>query len=211
MKIIYIEAKNKKESNGEFIDENFIKTLPNEIFLLYSIQFYNQALAMKKALETSGIRVKGFQQVLGCTKLKTQYPILLIGQGRFHALNLAVQNPQNPLIIYDNGSSFVITKKEIQEIEKKRQLSLNKFLHAKNIGILVSTKPGQENLKQAEELQNKINKKYPEKKIFIFISNMINTSEFENFDIDIFINTACPGLARDSSKVINSDDIYQFL
>lgn len=208
---MYIEAKSKNQPSEHPIDENFIKTLPRELFLVYSIQFKGQAETMKKALESKGIKVKGFQQVLGCTKLKTQFPILLISQGRFHALNLAVQNPKYPLIIYSNGSSLAITRKEIEEIQKNKQLMLNKFLHANTIGILVSTKPGQENIKQAEELKNKINKKYPEKKVFIFISSSINISEFENFDIDIFINTACPGLARDSFKIINSDDILAFL
>ena len=39
------------------------------------------------------------------------------------------------------------------------------------------------------------------------LQDNINTSELENFPIDIWINTACPGLALDSSKIIDSSSL----
>lgn len=213
MKILYIETRSKTKPEEYFIDENFIKRLPKQIFLAYSIQFKGQAETMKKALEKQGIRVIGFRQVLGCTKLRVVPPctILLIGQGRFHAFNLAVQNPKHPLIIYSNGSSLAIGKRELDELRKKKQTSLSIFLSSKEIGILVSTKPGQENLKKAELLASKIEKKYPQKKAYIFISNNISMRELENFKIKSWINTACPGIASDNPRIANADDISEFL
>jgi len=210
MKVLYIETKSKTKPEDYFIDPNFIKSLPKEVFLAYSIQFKGQAETMKKALEANNIGVKGFQQVLGCTKLKTPYTIVLIGQGRFHALNLALQN-ERPILLYSNGSSIAVGEREIEEHNKKKSASINLFLHANNIGIIVSTKPGQNRLDEALELEKKISKKYPEKSVFIFLSSSTKTSELENFNLEFWINSACPGLALDSSKIANIDDIINFL
>ena len=209
--ILYIEAlDNKTKPEDYFIDPNFIKNLPKDVFLTYIIQFKGQAETMKKALEANNIRVRGFQSVLGCSELKTPYPILLIGQGRFHALNLAIQN-NKPVIIYSNGSSIAVGRKEIEEHNKKKQAALSQFFMKDKIGILVSTKPGQNRLKEAEALKKKLEKKYSQKKFFIFISNTLNLYETQNFDVPIYINTACPGLALDSPKILNTDDILPFL
>jgi len=211
MKILYIEAKSKAKQEEFFIDENFIKKLPKEIFLSYTIQNKQQAEVMKKALENKGIKLAGFQQVLGCskTRVKEGIPIILIGHGRFHALNLALQNKRQ-IILYSNGSSAVIGEKEIKEHQERLKNSINKFLHSYTLAIIISLKPGQENMKQAKELERIINKKYPEKKVFFFISNNINLSEIENFNIDFWINSACPGLLNDSPKIANIDDVFEF-
>jgi len=206
MKVLYIETR-KKDQNIE-LNKEALKKLPKELLLVYSIQYKSYASGIKKQLESNGFKITGFTQVLGCTKLKPNSPILLIGSGRFHALNLAIQS-EHPIYIYSNG---VINKIEISEIEalkKKKQGSISKFLSAERIGILFSTKPGQYNSK--EEIIEKLMKKYPEKRFFFFISNNINTAEFENFKIDFWLNTACPGLTNDSTKIENIDDVFEKL
>jgi len=212
MKVLYIEAKSKTRPEAYNIDPNFIKTLPKQVFLSYTIQNKGQAEAMKKALEHYNIAVTGFQQILGCSKLKVKegIAIILIGQGRFHALNLALQN-KRPIIQYSNGSSTVVGQKEIEQYKEKLKNSLNLFLHAQDMGIIVSTKPGQEQFKRSQELKKIIEKKYPEKRVVLFISNNINVHEFENFNINFWINSACPGLINDSPKLLNIDDVFDFL
>ena len=204
--ILYIEALSKPIGSQKFfIDPNFIKTLPKEIYLCYTIQNKEQAEAMKKALEKNKIKVRGFSQILGCSKLKTPYTILLIAQGNFHGLNLARQNSR--VIQYSNGSSYTFGEREQQQFEKQKQANYNMFLHANNVAIIVSTKPGQNRLNDARELKIKLEKKYPEKNFYIFISSHINIKEFENFTIDFWINAACPGLINDNPKIGNIDDI----
>jgi len=210
MKVLYIETRSKAKPEDYNIDINFIKHLPKDIFLAYSIQFRGQAEAMKKELERNNIKVHGFRQVLGCTKLKSPYTILLMGQGRFHALNLALQNTR-PILLYSNGSSIAVGKREVDEYNKRKQGALSLFFSSDNTGIIVSAKPGQENLKRALKLKQKIEKKYPEKQVYIFASSMINTREFENFKIGSWINTACPGLANDNARILNIEDILEFL
>ena len=204
MKIIYLETKRKLK---EAINIDTSK-LPKELFLAYSIQYKSTAEELKKQLSQKGIAIKGFKQVLGCTKLKSHYPILLIGSGRFHALNLAIQNKD--VYIY-NSSVVKIEGKELENLKKSKISAINRFLNSSTIGILISTKPGQENLKRAEQLKSIIAKKYPEKQVYLLISNTISLAELENFNLDFFINSACPGLLNDSNKIANIDDIFEFL
>ncbi len=84
------------------------------------------------------------------------------------------------------------------------------FLSTDTVGILVSIKPGQENLKQAIELKKKIEKSgKSDKKAFIFIADIISIEELENFTCKAWINTACPNIIFDSTKIINPDDLYK--
>ena len=79
------------------------------------------------------------------------------------------------------------------------QVKYTKFLHADNIGILVSTKPGQNSYKKAVEIKEKLESKG--KKCFIFVFDTLNSNEMENFPfIDFWINTACPRIADDEDK-----------
>jgi 2-(3-amino-3-carboxypropyl)histidine synthase len=210
MKLIHVEAIHKDSEEHKLPNELNLDFLPKEILLAYSIQYKHTAEELKKKLESKKIKVKGPTQVLGCTNLKSSIPILLVGSGKFHALNLGLRN-NIPVYIYNSGKITELDKKELEMLKARKTAALSKFLYAEKIGIIVSTKPGQENLKQAEGLKKLITKKYPEKTISLFLSNNINLSEFENFPVDFWINTACPGLFYDTSKIINSDDILAFL
>jgi len=205
-KIMYLEAKKKVAKLADsYINKAELETLPKTLLLVYSIQYKTLAEHLKKQLEASGFQIKGFQQVLGCTKLKSQDPILLIGSGRFHALNLARTTKQETYIY--NNSISKISKEEIERFEKHLQGKLTKVLVSDEVGLLVSTKPGQNNLNKAEELKVLLESKG--KKVFLFISNNLNPVEIENFNLPIFVNTACSGLELDNPKIINIDDVLE--
>lgn len=201
MKTLFIESKLKNLELNLPIGE--IKKLPKKLFLAYSIQYKDLAKSVRLLLESNNIKIVKFQQVLGCSKINTKLPILLIGTGRFHAINLYLQAPE--VFVLEGSNIIKILDKEIEQLKIKRKTALMKFLNANKIGILVSTKPGQENMKQAIKLKEKLNKKG--KDAYIFLSNNINITELENFNIESWVNTACPGLALDSNKIVNVDEI----
>ena len=97
----------------------------------------------------------------------------------------------------------------IDEHNKKTLTKQKKFLTAKTLGLLVSSKYGQKqkaihNIREQIEKQNK--------KVYIFETDNINTNEFENFpQVQMWVNTACFGLARDDMRIINLADILEFL
>jgi 2-(3-amino-3-carboxypropyl)histidine synthase len=205
MKTLYIEARKKLKLDKEKLKE-LERMLPNALYVVYSIQYKELAGQVKEELEKTKTRkITGFSQVLGCSELKTTaQAILLIGQGKFHALNLAL-NSGKEVWIFDNYS---INKIEKQEIEKLRNLEKGKYLKllaSNSIGVIVSSKPGQENLNPGFKLKKKLEKKG--KKAYIFLADTINTPELENFPLDVWVNTACPGFSLDSPRVINSSAI----
>ncbi|MDD5193433.1 MAG: diphthamide synthesis protein [Candidatus Nanoarchaeia archaeon] len=201
MKLLYIESKLKNLELNLPINE--IKKLPRRLFLAYSIQYKDLAKSMKILLESNNIKITNFKQVLGCSKIKTKEPVLLIGTGRFHATNLYLQAPE--IYLLENNKIIRVNGEEIERLKIQRKSALMKFLNAEKIGILVSTKLGQENLKQAITLKEKLKKKG--KQAYVFMSNNINIGELENFNIDSWINTACPGLALDSNNIVNIHEI----
>jgi 2-(3-amino-3-carboxypropyl)histidine synthase len=202
MKTLFIEARSKQEFK---IDKSEIRKLPRKLLLLYSIQYKKQAREIKRELEKGRIKIVRFQQVLGCSKInnKQKLPVLLIGSGEFHALNLYLQAPATYIII--GGRVKQVPRADIERLRAYRKSALIKFLKADNLGILVSTKPGQQNLKSAIKLKERLEKEG--KQAFILITNNIEPTQFENFNIDSWINTACPGLAYDNPSIINIDEI----
>lgn len=232
MKTIFIPAKLKSEVNKSKILE-ISKELPKNIAIAYSIQYQDQAKEIKDLLESKH-KITKFIQVLGCSKpelSKNTQAILLIGDGRFHAISLSFET-KLPVYILNRDKLEVISKKDMGILEKKQKASYLKFLNANKVGILISIKPGQQNLKKALNFKKNLNAHKSkisgatksgtapthrtgedfvgDKKAYLFITNNINTSEFENFGLDSWINTACPRLDMDDAKIININKIEQF-
>ena len=198
MKIIHIEARKK----NAFLDTHELDNLSSPIYYIaYSIQYKELAEQVKLHLIKQGKKIVGFTQVLGCSELKSKYPILLVGTGEFHALNLALQDNE----VYILPGLRKLDSQEIDKIKAREKGKYSKFLMSDEVGILVTSKYGQQNLKQAEKFKKNVNKK-----AYIFLSDNINLSELENFKISIFVNTACPGISYDSGKIINLSSIKKF-
>ena len=200
MKTLFIPAKINFELNPKKIQS---LKLPKNIALAYSIQYKDVAEKIKKILSEKH-NVNSFVQVLGCSAPK--FPkktdaVLLISSGRFHAVSLAL-NSNFLVYILESDNLKKISEDEIENLRKKKKSAYLKFLNSEKIGILISTKPGQENLKRAIFLR----KNLKNKNSYLFISNEINIKEFENFDINSWVNTACPRMDFDAS-VINIADL----
>ena len=167
-------------------------------------QYEDIALKIKDFLSKDH-KITSFIQILGCSKpnfSKNTQAVLLITDGKFHGISLALQAKLPIYILYKNKLTK-ISEQDIEILEKKQKTSYLKFLNADKIGILISTKPGQQNLKKALETKNKIKNK----KSYLFISNNIDVNEFENFGLNSWLNTACPRLDMESNKIINVDNI----
>ena len=218
MKILFSEARRNVELNKHEIDSISTK-LPKKLGILASIQYINIVPYLKKEFEKKGKKVfisKGHLtqysgQVLGCDvfaaiNIKNNVDaFLFIGSGKFHAMQISIQT-KKPVFIWQPSAELTkITPEEIKLFENKRKVALIKFLHASEVGILVSSKPGQFQLKSAILLRKKLEKM--NKKSFIFIFDTLNITELENFSINSWVNTACQNIILDDSRIINSNEI----
>ena len=206
VKVLYIEARQKRFDFE--IPEKELEKLPRKIILAYSIQYKELANHMKKLLEKKKIKISKFIQVLGCSRIsnKENLPVLLVSTGKFHSENLYFQAPI--IHVLEENKITKVSDESIKKIKAHKRAALINFLSAEKIGILISIKQGQENMKKAIELKKKIEKKYKNKKqAFLFVSDNIDVSQFENFDIDSWVNTACKGISVDKTSVINRDEL----
>ena len=222
-RVLFIEAR-RKFSEKDKLDFSTLDSLPGKsVSLASTVQYLDLIPIIKKYLEKNPKNPKKVMikqgayhkaHVLGCQSQAFDLSadcFLLLADGKFHALNNALQINKE-LYIYSaiNQKLDKITKKDLEQYNQKTQGKISKFLMSDKIGILVSTKAGQF-YKNLENLKKKIQNKYKSKKLYVFEADSINLSELENFDIPIYINTACYGLALDSPKILNYTALLQVL
>jgi len=216
MKTLFMETRRKfkdAEINLSLLDTLQGKTISlaatiQYIDLIPKVKSYLESLN-KKVIIKQGAHHKA--HILGCNSTaldKTSDTLLIITDGKFHAINNAIQL-QKEIFVFNTKTLDKVTQAEIDTHNTKTLTKQKKFLSAKFVGLLASTKHGQHH-KQIHKIKKKI--QALNKKVYTFESNSINTAEFENFpQIQIWVNTACFGLARDDMQIINLQDITQFL
>lgn len=190
------------------LEKNIEKINYKRIGLITTLQFVDSLEKVKEFLESKGKIVevgKGKNdkrklysgQILGCDITNAKQIenkvdcFLFIGSGRFHPLGL---ENEKSLFVLD------IEKNSLEELNrekflKQRLVAIELAKDCNKFGILISTKPGQLNLKLAEEIKNKIEKKG--KKAFLLVFDEIEPEKLEGLDLDCYINTACPRLVDD--------------
>ncbi|MBT4805361.1 hypothetical protein HON71_04270 [Candidatus Woesearchaeota archaeon] len=216
MQRVFIET---KYTGNLTLPKKLLDQLPEKIALALPVQFLDFLDEIKKQLESAGKKVLLFKskhgkypgQVLGCAieKFVGDYiAFLYIGDGKFHPTALLYEN-EKEVYCYNpfNDQIEVLNQNYVEKVQKRKKGQLAKFLSSDNIGILVTSKSGQNRSKQAEELRKKLEK--DNKKAFVFMADEINFNSLENFNfIDVWINTACPRIV-DDFKCLNIQDLAE--
>ncbi|MGV8086856.1 MAG: diphthamide synthesis protein [Candidatus Woesearchaeota archaeon] len=235
--ILLIPAKYTGET---IIPKEILNDIPSRVMLFSSVQFLYKLPEIAKQLEDANkkvlmIKSKNFLyeglvsekgQLLGCNSESFDTKnygdefdaFLYIGDGIFHPKALLVNNEKDIYCYDPKIYKLEILKKEIhQDIKKRAKGAMLKFLTSTTIGMIITTKRGQNSSKRAKLLKDKILQKWPEKKVFTFICNELNFQELENFNfIDTYINTACSRIGHDDTirspkNIINIGDVEKIL
>ncbi|MBI1936432.1 diphthamide synthesis protein [Candidatus Woesearchaeota archaeon] len=208
MKIMTVEGRYKGEIDLSNLDTGI---LPKTIGLATTVQFLGYVDEIKEFLSSKGkdvfvdkLRQKYEGQLLGCDqggaeKIKDEVDAFLyIGTGVFHPLGIAI-NIDKEIFCYDplNAIMSKIGGEEVARYNSKRKGAYLKFLGSKEIGILVSLKPGQNNFRRAVELK----KLLKDKNCYIFAFDTLDFNQVENFPfVECWVNTACSRILDDYSK-----------
>ncbi|MEM2916678.1 MAG: diphthamide synthesis protein [Candidatus Woesearchaeota archaeon] len=203
MKTLFIHAHSTRKV---VIPPAVLKRLPKKVGVVASIQFANQIPAIVTQIPGS---VAG-GQVLGCNaamalKLASKVDAyLFVGSGVFHPINVALQSRKPVFCFNPYTNEFKeLDKKEVEAYEKARKGAVLRFLNAKSVGIIVSTKPGQKNLQRALQLKKKGDKDY-----YIFVCDTFDFKYLEDFNfIDCWVNTACPRLDDQKAGIVSINDL----
>ncbi len=199
-----------REIREKYDPTEFLKNIKFEkVGLVSAIQFLDSLEIAKKVL---GERAVIGGQVLGCDisnalKIKDQVDgFLFIGSGKFHPVGVAMQTGKP--VLHLNVETNQIEDIDTTSFEKQRYANQALFKDAQVIGILVSTKPGQINIKKARELKEKLKPK----KSYILAMDEITPEKLEGIKVDAYVNTACPRIAVENranfrKPVLNADEV----
>jgi len=194
------------------ISEAILKGVKEKsVCLVTTAQFVHMLDEVKKTLEDPRLKTEDRKQVtvnlgrpnpgqvLGCDARAAcggkAECVVYIGTGRFHALRAAVEADKPVYMVRPTGEVEKVSKRDVMAFQKKRYARLSKLEDAGTVGIVVSTKPGQEKMKDALQIQSKLRKQG--KKAFIFAANEIKPQNLDGFKVDAWVSTACPRIAED--------------
>ncbi len=187
------------------------------IVLISTIQELEKLKEAKEYLEEHGHEVEIAGQALGCRipniKNLEGATVMYIGSGRFHPKGIVMKYKVN--ILCCNPETMKVYKEtveEISEIEKRKKGALMKFLSSDIIGVLFSIKSGQSMVQGGERMIEQLERKYPEKKFYVFAVETLDYNSLQDFPfIQCWINTMCPRIGKDDSfkvkSMINIEDI----
>ena len=184
-----------------------------QVGIAATVQYLGVARRVKKVLNDVGHTVKMSEggwmsihngQVTGCDfaavegVLKSVDCVLLVSDGSFHLDGLAlVMRAQKPLFLL-NPTRGTIERIDQKPAGKKTLLRAATLLHSKTVfGILLSTKPGQKDLKIVRRLAELLRAR--RKTVLVLASDTLDPLSINNFSrVDVLVNTACPRIADDT-------------
>lgn len=201
MKVLNIHAKSKED----ILTVAKMIRFDGKLGLVTTIQNVHMLPEIQKIIPNSVIcgQILGCDASLAVRHEKEVDAFLYLGSGKFHPLEIAMQT--NKKVICANPITNEITEITKEEVELRKNRikgAYLKFLAAKKVGIIVTTKSGQGVLPLALRFKN--HELMKDKESFIFLCNTLNFNELENYqDIECWVNTACPRIAtEDNDKLI---------
>jgi len=216
MKRLFVETKYVGDLS---LPDEVVSKLPKKLVLAMPLQFLNFKEKIVEDLKKEGKEVTLFKgthdkypgQILGCDIIKVKVQsgdfdaFLYIGDGKFHPTALLYEN-KKPVCCYNpfNKHFEVLEQDYLRKLQGRKKGQLVKFLSCKVIGLLVTSKPGQNQLHNISEIRKKLIS--AGKEVFVFLGDEINLAQMENFNfIDVWVNTACPRIIQDFSCLNLSD------
>ena len=190
------------------------KSLPvlkeyKKIGLSYSIQHRHDIQNIKKFYEANGKKVtlshkagtNAYEghitgcEYLGLRQIQDEVECFVIIGNQFHSMG-AVLGVKKPVVLVDVYNDNVRSMKSIRDkIIKQRAFSIERLREAKNVGIIIEIKPGQK-FGSPKKLLEKL--KATGKTAIIITMDELTPDKIMNFyNIDVFIELACPRIALD--------------
>ncbi len=205
------------------LEKEWNKIEPYQTFNIVSTAQHIDCLGdVRGFLEKKGKKVLDFGkpslsqtpgQVLGCDQVAALYGdfdcVLFIGSGKFHPFGIARKTEKPVLALSTDTDEIVDYSKERDRFLRIKFAQIEKAKDSKNFGIVVSTKPGQRYIRQAETLKKKLEKSG--KNVWILVMDFISKDKLLGLKLDALVNCACPRLDEDyhlfGMPVLNPEDV----
>lgn len=204
--VIYVNCKSNLDIKP--VVEKAIPKLGKRVGIITTAQHVHKVDEVRKLLEKAGKKVfvgkskthaSKEGQILGCdvnAALEVEGNVdsyLYIGSGRFHPLGLK----SNKLIIQANPYSEKVNVIKPGETDKEMWIRKEKAHKAKDIAIVISSKPGQ-HFSDVDNLKKRIEN--GGKKSYVVSMDEITPEKLDYLPYDAFVITACPRIVLDDWK-----------
>ncbi len=168
-------------------------TTVQHIHLIPAMETFLRENGIDVQVADGGTRAPNRGQVLGCSfaaARSTHAPeILFVGTGVFHPIGIALSTGARVIALDPlTGIAEVVSG---DALLRRRFAVMEKARNAESIGIIVSSKSGQERMALAERLSTL------SKKAVIVTMREVSPDELLNLGFACYVNTACPRLAYD--------------
>ena len=187
----------------------------NKIGIMTTIQHIHQLESVADFFRKNGKEVVigkpyGFAkkngQILGCDAGsaasidRSVEALVYFGGGMFHPLGALLMTTKPFLLIEPFQGSVEFLDKYRETYAKRSRGKIMASVDARNIGILVTTKNGQNNMPMARILKNKVENAGLGLRAAVLVSNTFDFDSINNMlEFDAFVNTACPRIAIDDT------------
>ena len=168
-------------------------TTVQHVHLIPAMELFLQAKGISCRVAEGGGRTPNRGQVLGCSfaaaKATGAEEILFVGTGLFHPIGIALATHARVIAL----DPLTGTAQEVSgdALMRRRCAVMEKARGAKNVGIIVSTKSGQQRMDLAHRLASL------SPTAVIVTMREVNPDELLNLGFACYVNTACPRLAYD--------------
>jgi 2-(3-amino-3-carboxypropyl)histidine synthase len=171
-------------------------TTVQHVHLIPAMELFLKAQGVACRVAEGGGRTPNRGQVLGCSftaaKATGAEEILFVGTGLFHPTGIALATHAHVIALDPlTGSAQVVSGDTLM---RRRFAVMEKAGNAKSVGIIVSTKSGQQRMDLARRLASLS----PD--AVIVTMREVHPDELLNLGFACYVNTACPRLAYDDQE-----------
>ena len=208
--VLYIESRSDAEVDESIIGS--LSRLPERIGLLATVQYLGLIPKVKGMLESSGREVRVGEgdrrichpgQVLGCNCSAAESVdadvdgYLFIGEGDFHPLAAAF-GMEKPVLVLNPVTGEVRDMSETRDrILRRRFAAIQGARDAESFLVIVCSKVGQNRSGLADEMVSLLRRHG--RTAHKVIIEEINPTALISYQVDAFVNTACPRIAMDDA------------
>jgi len=168
-------------------------TTVQHVHLIPEMTTFLQSLGIDVRVSDGSTRTPFRGQVLGCSFAAAKVPgadeILFVGTGLFHAIGIAIATCKRVIAL----DPLTGTAQEVSgdALLRRRFAVMEKARGAQTVGIILSTKSGQQRMALAQHLLSL------SPHTTIITMREVNPDELLNLGFPCYVNTACPRLAYD--------------
>ncbi|KXA98122.1 hypothetical protein AKJ37_01275 [candidate division MSBL1 archaeon SCGC-AAA259I09] len=191
-----------------------LTTTVQHIDHLYEVKEVLSGEKIKSVIGDPGPRAKYPGQILGCDWGSARSVsgevdgFIYIGTGEFHPVGIILATGKPVISINPLADDYERTNPELEKFMRKRWAVIAEAKSCQSFGVLVSVKGGQNRMSLAESLSEKLDKQGYDS--CILVADDVNTEALRDFQIEAFVNTACPRLAISDEELFDGPVLTPF-